>query len=390
MLVIYSFQLNNSIICNSSHVLHMRPIVVMKIIARITIFYAGDDDRATNIGNLLSDLDSLALTEMEWDASNQMEASSAVGEDIKHSNLRSDVQVSYLLAKGTTRAQDQLHQFRNFLQGDLNHQMTQSSVVGSSCPTTTLVNSSSAPVHNSTTYSSNLHQKNSSQVGVESFGACDVNAQPVSQLDNLPPPHSSSKYRPGLLADQLALAAKASSSALDTQLEGKQYGFSKDQKGTEPKGYKTSQDKPPSDGKLTKVKAACVGDVTDVQSQAPLSENRSTDMKPGSSKPEKQEKVPSSKASSAPRKKSHDPEQFFIVNGTKYQRLGKIGSGGSSEVHKVIAQDCKIYALKRIKLKGRDYATAYGFCQEIGYLNKLKGKNNIIQLIDYEVHISYS
>ncbi|KAG0503598.1 hypothetical protein HPP92_003670 [Vanilla planifolia] len=87
----------------------------------------------------------------------------------------------------------------------------------------------------------------------------------------------------------------------------------------------------------------------------------------------------------AMRKKKYDPDMFFKVNGKHYQKLGKIGSGGSSEVHKVISADFTIYALKKIKLRGRDYATAYGFCQEIGYLNKLKGKNNIIQLIDYEV-----
>ncbi|KAM3310677.1 hypothetical protein ACQJBY_031386 [Aegilops geniculata] len=85
------------------------------------------------------------------------------------------------------------------------------------------------------------------------------------------------------------------------------------------------------------------------------------------------------------RKKGYDPEHFFKVNGKLYQKLGKIGSGGSSEVHKVISMERSIYALKKIKLKGRDYPTAYGFCQEIGYLNKLKGKSNIIQLIDYEV-----
>ena len=100
-------------------------------------------------------------------------------------------------------------------------------------------------------------------------------------------------------------------------------------------------------------------------------------------KSEKQEKVARSKA--APHKRNYDPELFFKVNGKLYQRLGKIGSGGSSEVHKVISSDCRIYALKKIKLKGRDYATAYGFSQEIEYLNKLKGKDNIIQLIDYEV-----
>ncbi|XP_051178790.1 uncharacterized protein [Lolium perenne] len=85
------------------------------------------------------------------------------------------------------------------------------------------------------------------------------------------------------------------------------------------------------------------------------------------------------------RKNNYGPNPFIKVNGKMYQTLGKIGSGGSSEVHKVISKECAIYALKKIKLRGRDYPTAYGFCQEIEYLNNLKGKSNIIQLIDYEV-----
>ncbi|RRT61543.1 hypothetical protein B296_00006342 [Ensete ventricosum] len=93
----------------------------------------------------------------------------------------------------------------------------------------------------------------------------------------------------------------------------------------------------------------------------------------------------SNKVERSIRKKKYDPNVFFKVNGKLYQKLGKIGSGGSSEVHKVISSDCTIYALKKIKLKGRDYPTAYGFCQETEYLKKLKGKSNIIQLIDYEV-----
>ncbi|XP_074586063.1 serine/threonine-protein kinase MPS1 [Curcuma longa] len=92
-----------------------------------------------------------------------------------------------------------------------------------------------------------------------------------------------------------------------------------------------------------------------------------------------------SKVEKSRQKKKYDPNVFFKVNGKLYQKLGKIGSGGSSEVHKVISSDCTIYALKKIKLKGRDYPTACGFCQEIEYLKKLKGKSNIIQLIDYEV-----
>ncbi|KAF3776546.1 Serine/threonine-protein kinase [Nymphaea thermarum] len=96
-------------------------------------------------------------------------------------------------------------------------------------------------------------------------------------------------------------------------------------------------------------------------------------------------KVTSSKETGVSRKRNYDPDVFFKVNGKHYQKLGKIGSGGSSEVYKVISSDCTIYALKKIKLKGRDYSTAYGFSQEIKYLNRLRGKKNIIQLIDYEV-----
>ena len=119
-----------------------------------------------------------------------------------------------------------------------------------------------------------------------------------------------------------------------------------------------------------------------MQSQVPSANNSSSnvDMEPSQS----------SKVEKAPRKKKYDPDVFFKVNGKLYQKLGKIGSGGSSEVHKVITSDCTIYALKKIKLKGRDYPTAYGFCQEIEYLNKLKGKGNIIQLIDYEVQTLYT
>lgn len=316
---------------------------------------------------------SLAFTEMDWDVSNQMEAFSAVSQDIKHNNIRSDVQLSYMLTKGTIGAQDQLHQFRNFLQGDLNHNMTQSSAVGSSCPTTTLVNSASAPIRNSTTYCS-YPQKNSSSIHVESFGELNMSVQPATRNSGL----SSD-------TDQLAAASKPSCSFVDKELDVKGYKYSKDQSLAILKESETTKDDLPPGNKSNKEKAG-IGDVTDVQSQAPLSEYPSSDVKFASSKPEIQEKVAKSKPAPAPRKKGHDPESFFKVNGKLYQRLGKIGSGGSSEVHKVISSDCKIYALKRIKLKGRDYATAYGFCQEIGYLNKLKGKNHIIQLIDYEVN----
>jgi len=134
-------------------------------------------------------------------------------------------------------------------------------------------------------------------------------------------------------------------------------------------------------GEGIREKVVC-SNASHLQSQVPSTNNSSSnvDMEPSQS----------SKAEKAPRKKKYDPDVFFKVNGKLYQKLGKIGSGGSSEVHKVITSDCTIYALKKIRLKGRDYPTAYGFCQEIEYLNKLKGKSNIIQLIDYEVQSLYT
>ncbi|RRT54671.1 hypothetical protein B296_00049013 [Ensete ventricosum] len=125
-----------------------------------------------------------------------------------------------------------------------------------------------------------------------------------------------------------------------------------------------------------KEKGLC-GDANYLPSQAPLTNNPSSNIEVCPSQSSKVEKYR--------HKKKYDPNVFFKVNGKLYQKLGKIGSGGSSEVHKVISSDCTIYALKKIRLKGRDYPTAYGFCQEIEYLNRLKGKSNIIQLVDYEV-----
>ena len=51
----------------------------------------------------------------------------------------------------------------------------------------------------------------------------------------------------------------------------------------------------------------------------------------------------------------------------------------------VMAPNRKIYALKRIKLQGRDAEAATGFIDEITLLQALRGKQNIIQLVDAEV-----
>ncbi|CAK9171789.1 unnamed protein product [Ilex paraguariensis] len=353
-----------------------------------------DDQMATGTDNLLSYMGSLALTEMEFDASNQVDTLTALSQDVNQNfpsmeeeiKLRSECMSSSLLAKGCMGIQDQLKNFRNFLQGDLSHPMTQSSVVGSTCATTTLINSASAPIVNSTIYNSHVHKSGGSLMGVESSRDGDMISQPMIQREALQLSYHTSKNSSEALSEQAASAAQAPSSAAgpaDNQLEVQESEPSKEQKNSMMKECDISKDHPLLDDISIKGQASA-GDVANVQSQALLSKNPSSDVKLESSMSGKQEKAASGKATSA-RKRNYDSDLFFKVNGKLYQRLGKIGSGGSSEVHKVISSDCKIYALKKIKLKGRDYATAYGFSQEIEYLNKLKGQNHIIQLIDFEV-----
>lgn len=335
---------------------------------------------ATGTGDLLSHMDSLALTEKVMVTDNQVDTSAAANQDRRNHNLqgmemenslRSEGGITSVLTGRTMGADDQLHQFGNFLQNDLNNAMTQSSVVGSSCVTSTLMNSISAPLINPTTCSQ-------SQAGGARLGTGPAE-EAEGQMNAVQPSCSLSKNTGGTgeSAPQSALASQAISSGLATAMEvNKSSGPCKELQSSLP----IAKDSPQVDNSYP-VK----GDVPNVKSQHLPSDDLLSDTKLENSKSEKTGREATGKATSTSRKKGYDPDLFFKVNGKLYQRLGKIGSGGSSEVHKVISSDCTIYALKKIKLKGRDYATAFGFCQEIEYLDKLRGKNNIIQLVDYEV-----
>ncbi|KAL2231960.1 UNVERIFIED_CONTAM: Serine/threonine-protein kinase MPS1 [Sesamum indicum] len=347
---------------------------------KIAKSHGAHDRMATRTDDLLSHMDSLALTEMEWDAGNQVDISAAANQDWQHHNFqrmeidsRSEGGISSLLTRRAMGLQDQLHQFENFLQNDLSNAMTQSPVVGSSCVTSTLINSTAAPMISSTTYCSRP-PTDVAHLGTEPAGEAEV------QLDIVQPSHALSKQGGGVLSHQLAATSEAISSIAATPMEvNRSSGPSKELQSSLPQDHNTAKDSSHEGNNLVK------GNANDIKSQPPSSKVPQSDVKMENSKSEKQERGASGKATSTSRKKGYDPDLFFKVNGKLYQRLGKIGSGGSSEVHKVISSDCTIYALKKIKLRGRDYSTAYGFCQEIEYLNRLRGKNNIIQLIDYEV-----
>ncbi|KAG7587411.1 Protein kinase-like domain superfamily [Arabidopsis thaliana x Arabidopsis arenosa] len=303
----------------------------------------------------------LTSQDMEWDATNQAEASHlGACFESKRQNLQSvDSEISlkseYKVSSSLAKNQGQLGEFRNFL----NQPKTQCSAVGSSCATTTLIHSSSAPMLNATTHVS------------RSYAEADSNANPraYQSQGNLPSCYPSSKDSNILHANKDAPPSAIPASTNDPEVRVKETDKSKQQQCTTELEAPVGSSSHGGDG----------------QANARLPDELLTSVSSQPQKSDKQEKVASSKGTSAPRKRNYDPDLFFKVNGKLYQRLGKIGSGGSSEVHKVISSDCTIYALKKIKLKGRDYATAYGFCQEIGYLKKLKGKTNIIQLIDYEV-----
>ncbi|KAI3972881.1 hypothetical protein MKX01_019539 [Papaver californicum] len=338
---------------------------------------------ATEMDYLSSHMSSVTFTEMDCDVNSHVEmaADNNYNTNQQHSQKlrileRSTSGISSLLAKRSMLVQDQQHQFSE-------NPIIQSSVVESSCATTTSVHSRSAPMLSSTTYDAQSCRGNTSHMEIENV---ETNPQAKNLGFSVHPPCSTSQSGSAVLADQ---PTQASVSAMETSLV---HQNSKGQQGCTLVGTDGLKD-----GVVDHAKGSSLvhdnsakgkgfsADTTDVQSQAPQTKSSYSDARLEPSNPDKPSKSVSGKGSSAPRKKGYNPDVFFKVNGTLYQKLGKIGSGGSSEVHKVITSDCTIYALKKIKLKGRDYSTAFGFCQEIEYLNKLKGKKNIIQLIDYEV-----
>lgn len=75
------------------------------------------------------------------------------------------------------------------------------------------------------------------------------------------------------------------------------------------------------------------------------------------------------------------------VNGATYVKLETIGRGGSSRVYRVLGPDFHIYAMKRIKLRRTDTSSTANFRNEIRLLERLRGRSNIVQLIDAEIDL---
>ena len=75
----------------------------------------------------------------------------------------------------------------------------------------------------------------------------------------------------------------------------------------------------------------------------------------------------------------------LAVNGKHYSQMDRIGRGGSSAVYRVMAENFKLLALKRVKLEDADEAAVRGFKGEIDLLQKLKNVDRVVRLYDWEV-----
>ncbi|PGH15642.1 TTK protein kinase [Helicocarpus griseus UAMH5409] len=74
------------------------------------------------------------------------------------------------------------------------------------------------------------------------------------------------------------------------------------------------------------------------------------------------------------------------INRKPFTRLDCIGRGGSSRVYRVMAENCKIFALKRVNLEDVDPLALAGYKGEIDLLKRLENVDRVVRLFDYEIN----
>ncbi|KKZ67042.1 hypothetical protein EMCG_07274 [[Emmonsia] crescens] len=74
------------------------------------------------------------------------------------------------------------------------------------------------------------------------------------------------------------------------------------------------------------------------------------------------------------------------INRKPFTRLDCIGRGGSSRVYRVMAENCKIFALKRVNLEDVDPIALAGYKGEIDLLKRLENVDRVVRLFDYEIN----
>ncbi|TYJ55279.1 hypothetical protein B9479_003998 [Cryptococcus floricola] len=90
----------------------------------------------------------------------------------------------------------------------------------------------------------------------------------------------------------------------------------------------------------------------------------------------------------APQPVALQPKSLFHVNNVPYERLQRLGKGGSSTVYSVLYSAPKkkiIYALKVVQLERADAETYQSYTNEIDLLKRLRGHDRVIQLMDHQI-----
>ncbi|KAI4236063.1 MAG: hypothetical protein LQ349_002787 [Xanthoria aureola] len=122
------------------------------------------------------------------------------------------------------------------------------------------------------------------------------------------------------------------------------------------------------------------------QALAPRSQN--TPHRPAPPPPPKMTMLETATATAgaASASQSRKKRNYMSVNSKMFTRMDCIGRGGSSKVYRVMAENFKVFALKRVTLEDQDPAAIQGFKGEIDLLKKLENVDRVVRLFDYEIN----
>lgn len=91
-------------------------------------------------------------------------------------------------------------------------------------------------------------------------------------------------------------------------------------------------------------------------------------------------------AGAASASQSRKKRNYVSVNQKVFTRMDCIGRGGSSKVYRVMAENYKVFALKRVTLEDQDELAIRGFKGEIDLLKKLENVDRVVRLFDWELN----